>query len=158
MPLMRKKPVRRNALGRNAGAPRAPLLAPGKPPQPRVLPRRKPMEKAVKEVGQKPGWALSGWSQVPVIGSLFDFMRNLFFSRERFRVSKRAFVGTGLSKASRERMLQVRMSALRKGTLSRAERVKIMKNRTPGLKGTIASQHGRGKIRGVPKYPSEKAA
>jgi len=44
----------------------------------------------------KPAWARSGWSGVPVIGSLlglFDWMRNLIFRGEQARVAKRQIIG-----------------------------------------------------------------
>lgn len=44
----------------------------------------------------KPAWARSGWSTVPVIGSLlglFDWLRNLIFRGEEARVAKRQVIG-----------------------------------------------------------------
>ena len=158
MPLRRKKQVRRMPFGPNAGMPHRGLAGAMQMPQPKLLPRRQPREKAVKEIGQKPVWARTGWASVPVIGGLFDLIRNIVFPKERFRTSKRAFIGTGLGKPARERLLQVRMSSLRKGPLTRAEQTQALKNRTPGLKQSIATQHRRGRIRGVPKYPKERAA
>lgn len=157
MPLMRKKPVGRMPFGRGAGRSRSGMAGAMQMPQQGLLPRRQPRERAVKEVGQKPTWARTGWSSIPVIGGLLDLLRNIIFPREVFRATKRTRTGTGLGKAARDKMLTVKMN-LRAGRLTRAQQVKALRNRTPGLRETLAAQHGRGRIKGVPNYPGKKAA
>jgi len=114
--------------------------------------RRRPGERPRME--KRPEWARSGWSRIPVIGRFIDLIRNIFFSRERFRVTKRRIVGPGFKGAFGARMRRAQRTAL---PSPRGE-AKILRNRTPGLPQTMAFQHQKGRIRGVPKYRGQKAA
>lgn len=103
--------------------------------------------------GMKPKTALSGLSRIIIIGSLMKWIERIFFPKAHLRVMKRKRVGTGLD-VIRQRALTSRRSRL---PVTRKQAA-ILRNRTLGLSGTIASQHARGRIHGVRKYPGQKAA
>jgi len=44
-------------------------------------------------VRMKPTWARTGWAALPIIGPLFDILRNLLFRKESARAVKRQRVG-----------------------------------------------------------------
>ncbi len=129
--------------------PARPLLAPAR--------TRVQRQRAVLEARQKPRSILAGWGNVPVIGGIINFVRNIIYPRERFRQLQRQRIGTGFGPAAKGRMLQARMSFKRGRIPQGREQAQVLRNRTAGLRGTIVSQNSRGRIHGVPKYKGKAA-
>ncbi len=103
---------------------------------------------AAAQIGALPAGAKPRTSlllRIPGISNLINLLTGFFFPKSHLRVMQRKSVGTGLS-------------VIRKRALNASERTQVLRNRTPGLPNTIATQHARGKIRGVPVHPGQKRA
>lgn len=112
---------------------------------------------STRPAGLKAEWRQSVWFIIPGLGEFVTALRRIFYPQEHLRVMKRGRVGTGLGPIAKNRLV-AGLELQRRERLMPRQEAKVLRKRTPGLVGTIASQHARGRIKGVPKYPQRKAA
>ncbi len=155
-PGMMKPGMARPNIARNANIPRNPKRG-GKPFMASAVPGVLTNPgRVARQTGALPAGAKSRntfWTRIPVVGGLMNLIAGLLFPKAHLRVMERKRVGTGLS-VIRDRALQSRRSNL-PVTKNHA---KILRNRTPGLTQVKASQHAKGRIPGVLKYPGQRKA
>jgi hypothetical protein len=110
-----------------------------------------------RPVAAKQPWQNSFWFEIPFVGPLVDALRGFFYPQEPLRAVKRGYVATGIGSIAKNRVM-VKLEVLRQKRLEPRQEAQVLRNRTPGIKATIASQHSRGRIPGVLKYPRGRAA
>ena len=102
--------------------------------------------RSARPIGAKPASQRAWWLKLPIFGNLLAML----FPREGSRVIKRA---APVGPQAMGSIVMARMGNFRRPTsgLSRADRVRIMRARTPSLRPVMANQRNRGKTPGVIK-------